>query len=173
MKLKGRIKVYRSQNADSRTADHVPTIEELSEDSVSHILDVQRGLKAIARMLEQAGKLHDWTKLAYISMFQRDFANDMKRHGYFKGEGEWWPKHIRMERHHLEDSVPEDVNLVDVIEMLVDCVMAGAARSKEGRASYRQPPKGLLEKAYRNTFEMLADSIDVRNDDGTPYEPEK
>ena len=38
-----------------------------------------------------------------------DFIND-----------EWYQLHIKAERHHLLSNCPDDVNLIDVLEMIVD-----------------------------------------------------
>ena len=50
-----------------------------------------------------------------------------------------------------------DVNLIDVIEYIVDGAMAGMARS--GKYRKEEIPKGLLEKAFNNTIELLLSEI--------------
>jgi len=62
-------------------------------------------------------------------MFYKDFKNDFKTQ-------DWYELHKNKERHHLsvESGIPSDVNLIDVIEFLIDGVMAGMARS----GSYRK-----------------------------------
>ena len=67
--------------------------------------------------------------------------------------------HWKAERHHLNRCVPDDVNLIDVIEMIADCVCAGKARSGEIR-----PIKidfGILNKAFMNTVELIDDNTKV------------
>jgi hypothetical protein len=64
-------------------------------------------------------------------------------------------------RHHLdaEGGVPEDVNLFDVMEMLVDRTVAGMARS--GDVFPLELPDELLQKATQNTMKLLIDAIEV------------
>ena len=63
-------------------------------------------------------------KIAGIDGFHRDFLTGFK-------QTTWWDNHRKINRHHLlqDDGVPADVNLVDVLDMIVDCVMAGMART--------------------------------------------
>lgn len=156
-----KIHIKRCPTASSSYSDHVPTREELERGTDMHIADVQKGILYLVKMLLQAGKNHDHTKKDMMSVFWNDFSTDMGKYGYFKGEGMFCKTHYTSERHHLTEHVPEDVNLVDVIEYLCDCVMAGAARSEKRRADYRPLPPELLEKAFHNTFEMLADAVEV------------
>jgi hypothetical protein len=57
--------------------------------------------------------------------------------------------------------VPSDVNLVDVIEHIVDCVMAGMARS--GSVYQLSLPSDLLQAAFRNTVEQLSVAVEVED----------
>ena len=68
--------------------------------------------------------------------------------------------HLKKERHHLSHSAPDDVDLVDVLEQIADCVMAGMARSGECRNE--KLPDGLLEKAYANTVNRLLGVVRVK-----------
>ena len=54
---------------------------------------------------------------------------------------------------------PKDVNLVDVLEMIVDCVCAGLARSGEVRDL--EIDEDILNKAVKNTVDMIKDMIVV------------
>jgi hypothetical protein len=64
-------------------------------------------------------------------------------------------------RHHLlqEDGVPADVNLIDVLDMIADCVMAGMARSGEVYSLNINPK--VLAKAFVNTVELLKREVVV------------
>ena len=55
------------------------------------------------------------------------------------------------------EKVTEDINLIDVIEMIVDCVMAGLARSGEVYPLDINPD--VLLKAFQNTVEMLKENV--------------
>ena len=74
---------------------------------------------------------------------------------------DWWKVHQKVERHHLKDKkhIQKNVNLLDILEMIVDGVMAGLARSGE----YREEsiPPDLLQKAYKNTIKLLLNNVEV------------
>lgn len=53
--------------------------------------------------------------------------------------------------------MPEDVNLLDVLEYISDCVMAGMARS--GSVYDLTMPPELLERAFKNTVELLKKEV--------------
>ena len=77
---------------------------------------------------------------------------------------EWWDKHRKINRHHLlqEDGVPQDVNLIDVLDMIADCVMAGMARSGEVYPLNLDPD--VLMRAFQNTVELLKQHVEVWTD---------
>ena len=62
-------------------------------------------------------------------------------------------EHIRASRHHLDKQVPEDVNLIDVIEHVVN----GIARLYEDGSPVERICYNVLEDAFRNTVCMLID----------------
>lgn len=66
-----------------------------------------------------------------------------------------------LNRHHLNepDGIREDVNLVDVLDFIADCVMAGMARS--GSVYPLELPNELLQKAFQNTVELLKSNVQV------------
>ena len=76
----------------------------------------------------------------------------------------WWTQHRQLNRHHLTmaDGVREDVNLIDVLDFIVDCVMAGMARS--GSVTPLQLSPELLEKAFQNTVTALQSQVVVARD---------
>jgi hypothetical protein len=51
------------------------------------------------------------------------------------------------------------VNLLDVLEHIVDCVMAGKAR--KGEFTPDVLGAGILERAYANTQKMMSDAVRV------------
>ena len=150
------IKIKKSPNADIRTAVEVVTREILVEDTISHMKDVENGCNFIANKLMEAGKAHDYTKIALMDKFYEDFSRRLEGID-FKQLG-WWQQHMR-ERHHLDHSVPEDVNLIDVIEMIVDCCMAGMART--GDMYEIKIDNEVLQKAVRNTMLLMLKNIEV------------
>lgn len=149
-----------SKTADTRTCDWSKvTKDQLLEVSKQHIGDVQRGFDFFAMMLKRQAMLHDLTKLSHIDDFHRNFATGFK-------ETDWWEMHQEKERHHFnqEKYISTDVNLIDVLDQIVDGVMAGMARSGE----YRQEPISgeLLMRAYRNTVDLLLAEVKVEGEHG-------
>ena len=156
-----KVKVKPNKNGDSRVADHVPTIEEFMEANFSHREDVSNLMREFADEIKTRGKMHDWTKTnePYSSMFYRDLCETIEgKISFF--EGEWSKKHYEeLERHHLNRSCPEDVNLIDVLEMICDCIVAGKARS--GNIYEITIDDDILKNAVKNTVEILKNNVVV------------
>lgn len=154
------ITIKPSPTADTRSADHEVTIDELRKSSEQHIGDVCKGMDYVASLLRKAGERHDFTKTKYLKEFFDDFRRAQETGVWTNG---WFDRiHKVQERHHLNDRVPEDVNLIDVIEHIVDCVMAG-----KGRAGEFKPDalgSGILERAYQNTQKLIADAVTVKQE---------
>ena len=146
-----------SPSADTRSADHAVTIDELKKSTEMHIDDVRRGLEFLGKLLKERGGRHDWTKLEYLPSFYKQF-NEAQETGCW-GNGWYDQIHCKLERHHVEDACPGDVNLLDILEHIVDGVMAGLARS----GKYRQDVlgAGILERAYANTQKLLLEAVAV------------
>lgn len=150
------IRVRKSHNADTRTADDNVTKEMLKNDTLSHMEDVKNGCKFIADKLIDAGNNHDYTKIKYLDDFYNDFIS-RKKGGEFKKLG-WFQKHLQ-ERHHLNDKVPNDVNLIDVMEMVIDCCVAGMARS--GEVYDIEIDDQILRDAVQNTKNLIIKNIEL------------
>jgi len=149
------ITIKKSPTADTRTCDWSKvTKEQLLGASEMHIDDVHKGLLFFGGQLQGAALIHDADKLSDIDGFHRDFQTGFK-------ETVWWERHRKINRHHLnvEDGVPYDVNLIDVIEHIVDCVMAGMARS--GNVYELKLPDEVLRKAFANTVDLLRANVVV------------
>jgi hypothetical protein len=149
------ITIQKSKNADTRTCDWSKVSkEELLRDSKQHIEDVRKGLGFIISMLLITQDSHDFTKIRHIDGFHDDFKTGFK-------QTDWFEMHQRVERHHLKDPkyVQDDVNLIDLIEMIIDGVMAGLARSGEYRKE--EIPNSLLRKAFDNTISMILRNVEV------------
>jgi hypothetical protein len=149
------IKIHKSPTADTRTCDFANTSKDtLYASSLQHIADVRAGLDFFRLQLFKAAQVHDHDKISDISGFHRDFVTGFK-------QTTWWDNHRKVNRHHLlqEDGVPADVNLIDVLDMIADCVMAGMARSGEVYSLNINPK--VLAKAFVNTVELLKREVVV------------
>lgn len=150
--------------ADSRSAGREPVSKDaLLAASQMHISDVERGMDFFAKKLKSAGKKHDWTKITFLDAFHRQFA-DAQRTGVWSVGGWYDTIHLKRERHHLERVAPDNVNLVDVLEHIVDCVMAGMARN--GKYKPDMLSGQVLERAYINTQRMLEKAVAVADHSG-------
>lgn len=149
------IYVNPSPTADTRTCDFAHVSKEtLLESSFQHISDVRQALEFFADLLNESGQKHDSDKITDIDGFHGDFLTGFKQTG-------WRGRHRKLNRHHLtaEDGIPEDVNLVDVLDFISDCVMAGMCRS--GSVYPLELPAELLQRAFQNTVRLLTSQVVV------------
>jgi len=143
------ITIQKSPTADTRTCDFASVSKEtLLASSKQHIHDVHEALQFFSRRIAVAMLAHDTDKLTDIDGFHADFVTGFTVTA-------WWDRHRTLNRHHLqqEDGIPADVNLIDVLDFIADCVMAGMARS--GSVYPLQLSPELLERAFQNTVELL------------------
>jgi hypothetical protein len=115
---------------------------------------VQDALFFMIKQLDKAAEVHDHDKISDIDGFHRDFVTGFE-------QTTWWDNHRKVNRHHLlqADGVPADVNLIDVIDMICDCVMAGMARS--GSVYPLNIDGEVLRRAFDNTVELLKSNVEV------------
>lgn len=149
------IEIQKSHTADTRTCDFANTEQDtLLVSSRQHIRDVSKALAFFQGRMTEAASEHDYDKLTGIEWFHADFVTGFKQTG-------WWDNHRKIHRHHLDkaDGVPEDVNLLDVLEHIADCVMAGMARS--GSVYELKLSDELLQKAFKNTTDLLKRNVVV------------
>lgn len=155
------IELKRNLNGDTRTAKKNVSIEEFVEANLMHVQDVDAVMQEIATRICNAGRRHDHTKIDNVSEFYTDFTNSLVTGKRFD-ESDWYKFHVESERHHLTKCCPNDVNLLDVIEMLVDMACAGMTRSGTIYPSHLSPE--LLETAVRNTEALIQDMIIIKED---------
>ena len=147
------ILISKSKTADTRSCDYANvTKERLLESSLQHIGDVSQAMAFLAGCILKAAAKHDYDKLTLIDWFHRDFVTGFQETG-------WWDNHRKIHRHHLaqEDGVPDDVDLLDVLEYIADCVMAGMARTGEVYELKVVPE--LLVEAFNNTVKLLKGQV--------------
>lgn len=157
------ITINKSETADTRTCDvSKVTREVLVASSLSHIKDVQKALSFFADKLVMAGLDHDYTRINQMDQFFSDFKTKFK-------ETTWYENHKREERHHLihPEGVREDVDMIDVLEYISDCVMVGMARS--GSVYDITLSSEVLQKAFKNTVDKLKANVKVVDGSGPQY----
>lgn len=152
------IHIKPSPTADTRSCDWSKVSkEQLCDSSEEHRRDVREGFEFFVRIMRRQAELHDHDKITNIDGFHEDFATGFEK-------TDWWDMHRKINRHHLlqEDGVPEDVNLIDVLDMVVDCTMAGLARSGALYPIDIKPE--VLVQAFKNTFALLEKHVVVDRD---------
>jgi hypothetical protein len=150
------IEIKQSKTADTRSCDFANVSKEtLLASSRQHIGDVGKALTFFRDELYKADVRHDYDKISDIDGFHADFVTGFKQTG-------WWDRHRKINRHHLlaPDGVPEDVNLIDVLDMIADCVMAGMART--GRVYPLNIEPDVLMRAFQNTVTLLKSQVVVK-----------
>ena len=150
------ITIQQSKTADTRICDvSKVSKEQLLLSSHQHIGDIAKGMQFFANMLLEAANSHDHDKFSGIDHFHSDFLTKFEKTG-------WWDNHRKVNRHHLleDDGIPEDVNLIDVLDMIVDCVMAGMGRS--GSVYPLKIKSEVLVDAFNNTVSLLKSQVVVK-----------
>lgn len=159
-----KVTIKQNKLGDTRTATKVPTFYEFEDSNVLHRRDVRELMKVIGISIEERGRKHDITKIEepHKSLFYRELCAKIEGKIDNFTKGEWYPMHCKTERHHLNEYCPEDVNLIDVIEMICDCVCAGLARS--GNVYPIEISSEILQKALQNTVQMCIDAVEIEQE---------
>lgn len=160
------IKIQETKKCDTRAlkpGDKL-TEKDVKRDTELHIEAVELCGNFLCDKIKEQFKEHDHTKLGeYLPAFTEALSSGFK--GKEFKEQDWWKIHLT-ERHHLNDKVPEDVNLIDVLEMICDCVSAGMART--GKVYDVTLSDETLKKAFNNTVEMIKNNIEVVKEEDDP-----
>ena len=156
-----KVRIKQNKLGDTRTATRIPTFSEFSDSNQLHCRDVRELMEAIGIDIKERGRNHDITKIKepHRSLFYRELCAKIEGKIDDFTKGKWYPMHCKTERHHLNEHCPCDVNLIDVIEMICDCVSAGMARSGEVRPL--EISDSVLKKAIENTVRILQGEIEL------------
>ena len=152
--MEDKIIIKKNPNGDTRTAQGNVSFEVFAKANDMHISDVSNIMNMFADMCEYSGESHDFTKKSKEKQFYDEFTYARKNDTDFR-ESDWYKMHIKTERHHINDYVHEDVDLIDVLEMIADCTSAGLARS--GNVREITIDKEVLYKAFQNTCKLVKD----------------
>ena len=154
-----KIQIKRSKDADTRSASQGVTKEQLLANTKSHISDVQNVGNWIAEAFKTQLSQRDYTKTEFIDEFYNDFSEVLKDKNKSFKDMKWFKERHITERHHLNDRVPDDVDLIDVLEMVIDCTCAGLARSGDVYPIEIDPE--ILKKAINNTKDLIIANTEV------------
>ena len=151
--------ITKDNHGDSRHAPKDTTREQFHQANLNHIYDVREVMLWLARKLAVQGRNHDWSKLEFEDEFWKDFQDSLLNGADFVNAW-WYQMHIKEERHHPTSYCHDDINLLDIIEMIVDCVCAGKARAGEVRSM--EINDEILKKAFENTVKLIDDVTEVK-----------
>lgn len=152
--------IKKTNKCDTRTLPKGSVVSEadVKEDTLRHrqaVIDVG---SFICDKIKEQFKEHDWTKLG---AFLPQFTDGLNKGFDSKEFSDWYNVHVSTERHHLKSFVPDDVNIIDLLEMLIDCVCAGKART--GDVYPMELSNELLQKVVSNTFEYLKSIVEAKD----------
>ena len=147
-----KIIIKKNPNGDTRTAQGNVDFETFAKANDMHISDVSNIMNMFSDMCVDSGENHDFTKKTHEKQFYDEFTYARENKTDFR-ESDWYKMHIKTERHHINDFVQDNVDLIDVLEMIADCTSAGLARS--GSVREITIDKDVLYKAFQNTCELV------------------
>jgi len=148
-------KVFMKKNTlgDTRTAEYMPSREEFNDANERHIDDVKNLTRSFCdEMLERISH-HDWTKVVepHATMFYDNMKANIEDGKEPFVDMEWYKLHVNYERHHLNDCVPDDVDLIDVVESM----------ARSGSVYDVTVPDDVLQKAVANTVKKMINAVIV------------
>lgn len=153
-----KINIKKTNNPDKGYDDK----DILFEDTLQHKEDVYKVMNGIAQEIVSRGKNHDWSKIEYFDKFAKDTVERQSVHDF--KQREWYKIHTVQERHHINANLPEKINLIDILEFVCDCIVAGKARSGFVDEKFLIIPQDVLVKSYWNTVKIIEDNV-VINDE--------
>lgn len=148
-----KVTVFQTDNPEEGYADK----EKLFKDVEQHRKDVAKVMDMISDHIHDIGVRHDWTKVQYFDDFARDTLERQDTPDF--KEREWYKIHTEYERHHINSRIPEDVDLFDILECIVDCIVAGKTRSGSVNHDFLVLPQSVINDAYWNTVKKIEDNI--------------
>lgn len=151
-----------TSKGDSRTSGGSPLLSEVYNATVIHQGEVASLMKYLAKRLVHNGIVHDWTKTVnFDEEYGKLVTSNVKDEEFLASK--WWWKHLTCERHHVKDYAHLDVDLLDVLEFIVDRVVAEKGRTGSINMSYLELDPVILVRAYYNTIRKC-DDVTVRGD---------
>lgn len=154
-----KITIEKTQGADTRSAKEVVTKETLLSESHLHKSHVRKMMAVLAQELITRGENHDHTKTEAIDLFHDNFVKAFNKEMEFKQHA-WWKLHLT-EKHHINDYMHADTDLLDLLEMLVDCVCAGMART--GNIFPIEMDNDRFQQMLKNTVDKIKNCIEVKD----------
>jgi len=135
----------------------------LVQDTLLHQRDVRRVAYQLIQCFTSLLEQHDADKITDLDGFEAGVRTKFK-------DDTWWQKHLQRTRHHLQNAagVRPDVNLLDVLESLVDTVVAATARTG-GLTTPVKIPDEVLRLATENTVKLLQSFVFQATNTPSPH----
>jgi hypothetical protein len=152
-----KITIEATTGADTRSAKEIISKEVLLRESHLHRSHVRKAMAAMAAELIDRAERHDHTKISGIDGFHDAFTRTMRKEIEFK-DHDWWKLHLT-EKHHLNDYLHDDADLLDLLEMIADCVCAGKART--GSVFPVEVAADIIKRLIDNTVSSLSAAVQV------------
>ena len=158
-----KVYIQKNPNSDTRTAPKGVTKDEFDVSIRSHLRDVDLVMDHLAWIVQERGHNHDYTKLLHRNQYYKDFKAVVEGTTDKKFvDLPWYQMHVAAERHHLDANCPDDVTLIDILEMIVDRVCAGKARS--GEIYSIELSNDILQRAVANTIQAVDEMVEADSD---------
>lgn len=141
-----------------------PKLTEFESINKEHIDNVRYVMQAIADEIIAAGRDHDYTKIRdqYKGDYYVDLCNSIEN-GVDFSSTEWRRNHFQLERHHLNEHCPDDVNLVDIIESIVNTIVENCEiNGTYGTVSVNN---SMLLNALNNTIAKIKNYIKIKTEE--------
>ena len=153
-----KITIEATPGADTRSAKEIVSKEVLLRESHIHRSHVRKVIATMAAELISRAERHDHTKINDIDGFYDAFTRTMRKEIEFK-DHDWWRLHLT-EKHHINDRLHDDADLLDLLEMVADCVCAG--KSRTGSVFPLEIAAGTLKRLLDNTVNALSGAVHVK-----------
>jgi len=150
------IEIIKSPDSDCRPVDGKVDYNKLWLATGRHIDNVSDAMEFFGNQVIQAGDMHDYTKILNFDDYHKALESGNKR------STDWYKLHITEERHHIVESDYRDVTLIDLLEYISDCVMAGSVRTNDPQKINLKISNEILQNAFANTLEMLKKEVVVK-----------
>ncbi len=160
-----KIIVKKTPHLDTEFTDDEITKELLIKETEDHIGAINNAASFMSDFIKKTCEKHDNTKFKEFDMFFDDCLTVHNNPDIDFKSLKWHKLHCQSERHHLKYHVPDDVNLVDVLELIMDSVVSGLARRGEIKKEYFVLDPDLLQEAVWNTALLLRDNCSVEFED--------
>lgn len=161
--IKSKKKILLKDNSKTKYHREDYSINDFKKRLLIHKANIKRTFKLILNELKYRAKVHDHSKVESLPLqyeVTKRYIGRSEQYHSIK-DNEAFAYHVKNERHHLQSFVPDDVNLFDVIELIVDCITCSVERQKDFRAIDITDKTLML--AFNNTCKQLLELLENKD----------